>query len=132
MFCWCEWGISPLKRLQRAFTEFVYGALVGCTKKPISRNVGGYIAKIYFSRLLTLLKFFRIFQVFGKIFEIGGSGIMKVRHDTLLPGFLIALFLLASIYSRNDAGNSFLISQRRSWATFHVGNWQENPIIWYF
>lgn len=33
---------------------------------------------------------------------------MKVRHDTLLPGFLIALFLLASIYSRNDAGNSFL------------------------
>ena len=28
---------------------------------------------------------------------------MKVRHDTLLSGFLLALFLLVSIYSRNDA-----------------------------
>ena len=43
---------------------------------------------------------------------------MKVRHDTLLSGFLLALFLLASIYSRNDAGDSCLTSQRRSWAFF--------------
>ena len=34
---------------------------------------------------------------------------MKVGHDTLLPGFLIALFLLVSIYSRNDAGNSLTV-----------------------
>ena len=48
---------------------------------------------------------------------------MKVRHDTLLSGFLLALFLLVSIYSRNDAdvGDSCLTSQRRSWAFFHVG-----------
>ena len=37
-----------------------------------------------------------------------------------------------SIYSRNDSGDSCLISERRSWAIFHVGNWQENPIIWHF
>ena len=46
---------------------------------------------------------------------------MKVRHDTLLSGFLLALFLLASIYSRNDVGDSCLTSQRQSWAFFHVG-----------
>ena len=37
-----------------------------------------------------------------------------------------------SIYSRNDSGDSCLISERRSWAIFHVGNWQENLIIWHF
>ena len=39
---------------------------------------------------------------------------------------------LVCTYSRNDAGDSCLTSQRRSWAIFHVGNWQENPIIWHF
>ena len=58
----------------------------------------------------------------------------QLRSDTTIcsPAFYSGCSFLVGIYSRNDAGDSCLTSQRRSWVIFDVGNWQENPIIWHF
>ena len=102
---------QPVKRLC-----FDFSTVKLLKKHKFSDSVPSFTKLFYYLLLSLLLSYHRSEQW---------------RSDTTLcsPAFYSGCSFLVSIYSRNDAGDSCLTSQRRSWVIFQVRNWQENPII---
>ena len=80
--CCCSLVSQSSETIAKSFYRICLRSACRLHEKAHFSKCRGIYCKNIFLEIAYFTKTLQNFQVFGKIFEICGSGIMKVRHDT--------------------------------------------------